>query len=198
MAGTTQLMANVEVVTTEKPLPVIIGTAGTAGAPTSTKVTAIQGFGYSGSSTVTRAANQTVYTANDVVGGALTIANVGPAAGEITITRVICTLNITALPAAMTTFALYLYNVTPPSAIADNSPFTYGSGDRASYLGRITGLTAVLIGTTTSSVTFELEGIVKPVTTASTSLFAYLVTDGGFTPAANSETYTLTVKAQGA
>ena len=164
-----------------------------AGTPSGTATT-VQGVGYVGTSTVTRAANQTPYTANDVVGGALTIATVGPSSGNIIITGARIMFNITALPAAMTTFSLYLYNVTPPSAIADNSPFTMGSGDRASFLGRISGLSSYLIGTGTSSVYAELENINYQFKMgATTSLFAYLVTDGAYTPAANSETYTITV-----
>lgn len=185
--STTKLTAREQIVSDSNPLPVVLG------APTATN-----SAGYTGTSTVTRAANTTAYTANDVVGGALTIASVGPASGEVIVTRVRCLMNITALPAAMTTFSLYFYNATPPSAIADNSPFTMASGDRASYLGRITGLTAVLLGTGTSSVGFELDNINKQLTIASGSqLFAYLVTDGAFTPAANSETYSLTVKSVG-
>jgi len=185
MSGTTQLKSNDVVVSTTAPLPVTI-------------ISGTGSDGYVGTSTVTRAANQTPYTAEDVVGGALTIATAGPAGENILVTGVRCTLNITALPAAMTTFALYFYSVTPPSAIADNSPFTYGSGDRASFLGKITGMTASLLGTT-GSVYFEARNVNQQfkLAASSTTLYAYLVTQGAFTPAANSETYTLTVHAVG-
>lgn len=174
--------------------PVPVTGSGTAGTPAS-GVTTTQGLGYTGTSTLTRAANTTQYTANDVVGGALTIASVGPTTGEIFVTGVRITMNITALPAAMTTFSLYVYNATPPSAIADNSPFTFASGDRASFLTRITGLTATLLGTGSSSVFASLENInYQFKITAGANLFAYLVTDGAFTPAANSETYSIIVK----
>jgi hypothetical protein len=162
-------------------------------------IQSIQGYAYTGTFTVTRAANQTPYTANDVVGGALTIATVGPAAGEILITAIRIMLNITALPAGMTTFTLHLYNVTPPSAIADNGAFTLGSGDRAAYIGSILGIAARLIGTGTSSVVavLELSPAQQFKIASGSQLFAYLVTDGAFTPAANSETYSGTAKALG-
>jgi hypothetical protein len=153
---------------------------------------------YTGTATVTRAANTTAYTAGDVVGGALTIASAGPSGGgDVFLTSIRIVLNITALPSGMTTFGLRLYNLTPPSAIADNSPFTFGSGDRASYLGKVTGIVAAAEGTGTLSVVAVLENVNQQFTIPSTGLFAYLVTDGAFTPAANSETYTLTVKAVG-
>lgn len=159
-------------------------------APASGSVQVISGRGYQGTFTVTRGANQTPYTAGDVVGGALTIANAGPDSGYVLYTRAMLLLNISALPAGMSTFGLRLYSVTPPSAIADNAPWTLGAGDRASYLGSILGLPAVLTGTGTATVTASLTDFVREFKlTGGANLFAYLVTDGGFTPAANSETY---------
>lgn len=161
-----------------------------------TEAITVQGAGYTGTATVTRAGNTTPYNAGDVVGGALTIANVGPSGGEVMIDTIRLLCNITALPSGMGPFSLYFYNVTPPSAIADNSPFTMGSGDRASYVGQITGLTVAAIGTGTLTIGGELNGFLNQfkLASGSTSLFAYLVTGAGFTPAANSETYALTVK----
>lgn len=187
--------AQAQAVDATHPLPVTGG--GTPGTP-STAVTTVQGVAYTGTSTVTRAANTTAYTAGDVVGGAITIASAGPSGGgDVFITAIRIVLNITALPSGMTTFGLRLYNVTPPSAIADNSPFTFGSGDRASYLGKITGIVAAAEGTGTLSVVAVLENVNQQFAIPSTGLFGYLVTDGAFTPAANSETYTLSIKAVG-
>ncbi len=153
------------------------------------------GQGYTGTATITRAANQTVYSINDVVGGALTIANAGASGGKVFITGVDIIFNIAALPAGMTSLRLYFYDATPPSAIADNGVFTFGSGDRASFLGFIDIGTPVLLGTGTGSPQVQLDNINKAMTlNASTSLFAYLVTNGAYTPAANSETYTLRVQ----
>lgn len=167
---------------------------GAIGTLTTNAISVRSQAGYQGTFTVTRAANQTPYTANDVVGGALTLATIGPTSGDIEVMSLNLILNITALPAAMTSFRLYLYNVTPPSAIVDNSPFTFGAGDRASFLGYIDNIVPSLLGTGTASVQAQLDQIVKQLRMpAGTSLFGYLVTNGAFTPAANSETYTGTV-----
>lgn len=160
-----------------------------------TQRVAVSTNGFNGTSTVTRPGNTTTYAANDVVGGALTIANVGRDSTDIVITDVKMTQNISAVPSGQTSFRLYLYNVTPPSAIADNSPFTYGSGDRASFLGYIDLGSPALIGTGTGSPYVQVSGVNLSVRMpAGTSLFAYLVTAGALVPAAGSETYTITVK----
>lgn len=168
---------------------------GVAGTPSADVIT-VQGSGYKGTATATRGANQTPYTAGDVVGGALAIINAGPSAGDVLITNVRIMLNITALPAGMTNFTLHVYNATPPSAIADNAPFTLGSGDRAAYLGHIDNIPAVAVGVGTQSVQAQLSGLLElyRLAAASTSLFAYLVTNAAYTPAANSETYDLTTR----
>lgn len=170
---------------------------GAIGTPTTNAISVRSQAGYQGAFTVTRGANQTPYTANDVVGGPLTIAAVGPTSGDILMMSLQLIFNITALPAAMTSFRLYLYNVTPPSAIADNSPFTFGAGDRAAFLGYIDNIVPALIGTGTTSVQAQLDAIVKQLRMpAGSALFGYLVTNGAFTPAANSETYTGTINGQ--
>lgn len=190
------------------PLPVTLLGGGTAGTP-SASVASVQGVpagtpiavksqgGFLGTATVTRAANATPYTANDVVGGALTIANAGPSAGDILLMSLQMILNITALPLAMTSFRLYLYSITPPSAIADNSPFTATTADTAVMLGYIDNIVPAAIGTGTVAVQAQLDQIAKQLRlAASGNLFGYLVTNGAFTPAANSETYALTLNSQ--
>jgi hypothetical protein len=155
----------------------------------------VQGQGYLGTATVTRAANQTPYAINDVVGGALTIANVGPSSGDVLITSVRVLLNIDALPSGLQSFTLHVYNATPPSAIADNSLFTLGSGDRAAYIAHIDNIPVSALGTGTQSVQAQLDNIVQQFrTVGGTSLFAYLVTNQAYTPAANSETYSLVMR----
>lgn len=167
---------------------------GTAGSQAS-GVISVQGFGYKGTSTVTRGANITPYSIGDVVGGALTITTIGPANGHIYITDSKFMMNVTAVPTGLSSFTLHLYDATPPSAITDNSPFTLGSGDRASYLGSINLGTPSLVGVGTGTPyvmqTQLNSGFIMP---AGTSLFAYLVTSVAYTPAANSETYSLTLK----
>lgn len=146
--------------------------------------------GYSSTQTVTRAANQTPYNAGDVVGGAFEFANIGPAGGHIMLTSFDLQYLISANPgAAMTTFRAHFYNVTPPSALADNAVWDLPSGDRASYLGYID------IGALTdfgSTLFAQADGLAKQMklAAASTSLWCYITTASSYTPAANSEVLT--------
>lgn len=145
---------------------------------------------YDVATTITRPANMTAYAANDVLGGALDLGVLGPSAKSVLITGVQLEADIAAIPAGMTTFNLYLFSVTPPSAVADNGAFDIPAGDRASFLGKIALGAPVDEG---STLYCEANGINKQVKLAGTNLFAYLVTVGGFTPAANSEVYKLTL-----
>ena len=145
--------------------------------------------GYGTQTAVTRAANTTPYTANDVVGGAIDFGVMGPSASQIIITSTLLEPRITAVPAGMTSFTLYLYSVTPPSAIADNGAWTLASGDLASYLGSISLGTPALPAASSAALIVEQANLGKQVKLAGTHLFGYLVTAGGFTPAANSEVY---------
>lgn len=147
--------------------------------------------GYSSAATVTRPANTTAYTANDDLGAAITFANAAPSGGgDILINSVELEADIAAIPSGMTSFRLYLYSVTPPSALADNAAWDLPSGDRASFLGYVDiGLIADL----GSTLYCRVDGIAAQIKAASSSLFGYLVTNGGFTPAANSEVYKVTL-----
>lgn len=155
-----------------------------------------QGLGYTSRTDQSRAANQTPYTAGDVVGGVITFSSAGPTAGRVLITSADLGLYISAIPSGMGSFTLFLYDATPGSAIADNSPFDMPSGDRASYLGQIALGVPIDLGSTcyTTPVVPSLE--VK-LAAASTSLFAYLVTASGYTPAANSEVYSIRISSIG-
>lgn len=167
---------------------------GVAGVPSADVITT-QGLGYRGAVTVQRAANTTAYTAGDVVGGVLAIPNIGPANGHIYLTDVKLMLNISAVPSGMGSFTLHLYNASPSSAIADNSPFTLGSGDRAAYVGNIVIGTPVLVGTGTGTPYVMTSGLNAGYTMPNgTTLYGYLVTSAAYTPAANSETYDITCK----
>jgi len=143
--------------------------------------------------TITRPANVAPYTAKDVLGGAQSFASIGPSAAAIMITGAQLEIDIATIPSGMTGFVLHLYNVTPPSAIADNGAFTLPSGDRAAYLGFIDLGSPENLGAT---LYVEATNINKQVKLSGTGLFAYLVTTGGFTPAANSEVYKLTLHTQ--
>jgi len=137
--------------------------------------------------TITRPANQTPYTALDVVGGVISFAGLaGASGGEVFITTVSLELDISAIPTGMTSFSIMLYSVTPPSAYADNAAWDLPSGDRASWLGTFNIGTPVDLGSTCYTVTTQIN---QQVTLTGSSLFAYLVTTSGYTPAANSEVY---------
>lgn len=140
--------------------------------------------------TITRPANTTPYTTLDNVGGATDLGVLGPSAKAVKITSAQLEIDVTAIPAGMTTFTLHLYSVTPPSATADNGAFDLPAGDRASYLGAFSLGTPADLG---STLYCEVADVNKQVLLAGTHLFAYLVTTGGFTPAANSEVYKITM-----
>lgn len=160
--------------------------AGVAGAP-SGGVASTQGFAYTSSSTFTRPNNTTAYDAGDVVGAlaaAMTFASIGPTGGgSVLITKAELQIDTASLPAGISNFALQLYSVTPPSALADAAAWDLPSGDRASYLGSITLGTPVDLG---STLYVKTTGINEQYNIPSGgALFAYLVTSAAFTPAAN-------------
>jgi hypothetical protein len=149
--------------------------------------------------TITRPANATPYTAGDVIGAAvaaLTFPNVGPSGGgEVNITGYLLEIDVAAVPAGMTTFRLEFFSVTPPSALADNVAFTLAAGDRASYLGYLDIAAPVARGATLIS---QAGGLKQQITVPNGgTVYAYLVTTAGFTPAGNSEVYKVTLKTGG-
>lgn len=157
----------------------VIGTGAVLGALPS------RGYG-SGLISVTRTNDTNVYGANDVLGpatgstAAITFPTMGPAAGgEVMITSVTFERDATALISGETSYDLHLYSITPPSALGDNVAFDVPSGDRASYLGKMSLGTPVDLG---STLYVQTDGINKQITLASGSLFGYLVTVGTYTP----------------
>lgn len=153
--------------------------------------------GYKSAQSITRPANATPYTALDVIGAAaaaITFASIGPTAGgEVIINSTELEIDVAAIPAGMTTFRLHLYSVTPPSALADNAPHDLVSGDRASYLGYLDLGTPLDLG---STLYVRASNVNAQFTVPSGgSMFGYLVTTAGFTPAGNSEVYKVTLHA---
>ena len=145
---------------------------------------------YTSPVSVVRPANADAYTAGDVVGGAISFPSLGLSGEVIQITSVELEIDVAAIPSGMTSFALYLYSVTPPSALADNAVFDLASGDRASFLGKVTAGTPV---DEVSTLYVRTNGINAQMKLAGTGLFGYLVTAGGYTPAGSSETYKVTL-----
>lgn len=139
--------------------------------------------------TITRPANVTAYPANGVIVGALTFATGLTSGQRGMITCADLQLQISAVPAGMANMRLYFYNVTPPSAFSNTTAWDLPSGDRASFLGYIDLGTPIDLGSTcyvqSQNINFQFQ------LSGSANLFGYLVTIGGFTPAANSEVYLL-------
>ncbi len=128
----------------------------------------------------------TSHTAGDCNGVAQEFAMGAVSGSEIMITS--ASLMIYGATAEVSTWRVYLYNVTPPSTYADDAPWDLLTGDRASYLGYIDLGTAVDIGGTQW---VEVNSINKQVKLAGTSLFGYLVNGTTLTPANVAHTVTL-------
>jgi len=142
----------------------------------------------------TRPENTTPYGAGDVIGiAAATPANAGsavhrlssggpPAGGllvKITSTELLVGLDT--VPAGMTSLTMHLYSASPPSALLDNAAWDLPAGDRSVYLGSVTMGTPVDLGGT---IYIQTASLAKNVRLASDgSLYAYLVTVAGYTPA---------------
>jgi len=141
--------------------------------------------GHSVAVSVTRTADTNVYAANDVIGAAtgstaaLTCANMGASGSTIMITGAELLIEASSVISGETSYRLYLYNVTPPSASGDNAAWDLPSGDRASFLGFIELGTPVDLG---STLYVQNANINRQMILSGTSLFAYLVTVGTYTP----------------
>lgn len=81
----------------------------------------------------------------------------------------------------MTSFRLHLYS-SQPSAIADNAAWDLPSGDRAAYLGYIDLGTPIDVGSTLYVQTVGSNLTMQQVAAISSSLYGYMVTNGGYTP----------------
>lgn len=141
----------------------------------------------------------TAYAANDVVGAsganaALTFTALCPASANIMVTGLQLEVDSGTLISGQTSYIVYLYNVTPPSALVDSTAWDLPSGDRASYLGGGTTLTIPAIADLGSTLYAEVNSLNKQVQcAASGNLFGYLVSVGAYTPTA--QVYKLTIHA---
>lgn len=153
----------------------------------------------SGRVSITRPNNATPYGASDVIGAAaaaLTFPTMGPTGGgEVLITSACVEYHVASVPAGMTTLSLHLYGATPPSALADNATFDLPAGDRVLHLGKFTTSAIVDEGATLKICNNAINCQVTVPTGG--SLYGYLVTNVGFTPAGNSEVLVVTLHAQG-
>jgi hypothetical protein len=141
--------------------------------------------GHSAVVSLTRTADTNAYLANDIVGAAtgstaaLTFASLGVAGQEVKITSIALEIDATAVISGETSYRLYLYSVTPPSALGDNAAWDLPSGDRASYLGYIDLGTPVDLG---STLYVQTDSVNRQIKLTGTGLFGYLVTSGPYTP----------------
>lgn len=142
-----------------------------------TKAT-IEGQGFKGSATFTPAASS--HTAGDCNGAAadLSLSPAPPSGSVVMITD--AEFEIDGGTAEATAWRLYLYNVTPPSATADDGAWDLASGDRTSFLGYVELGTAVDLGATQW---VEAHGINKAIKLSGTTVFGYLVNLTTLTPA---------------
>jgi hypothetical protein len=149
---------------------------------------------YTSSATFTT--GTTAYAASDCVGASGANAAVdfgvcGLSGGQIMVTSIELEIDSATIISGETSYNLYFYNVTPPSAIVDSSPFTLGSGDRASFLGKVALPAIVVEGVTTATLYCRLDNINQAMVLSGTHLFGYLVSVGAFTPTAR--VYKITV-----
>ena len=152
--------------------------------------------GYTATMTVTPAA--AAYGAGDVMGVAQTLTwldgngNTFPG-GELKIISHVLEVDETAVQASEAAYALKMYNVTPPSAHADNAAWDLPSGDRAAYVGALAIAAPTDVGSTLLT---ETDNVQKQITVAATGLtFAELVTVAGFTATATARKVTLHAEA---
>lgn len=104
-----------------------------------------------------------------------------PAASLLRILTTTLKIGVTSVPSGQTSYTLHLYNVTPPSAQADNDAWTLASGDLASYLGSIALGTPVDLG---AALYVKAQDINFDMRLAGTSIYGVLVTAGAHTAAA--------------
>lgn len=139
--------------------------------------------GYSASASFTPAAAE--HTAGDVVGGAQEFA-LGAQSGALL--RIVgASIRVNGGTNETSTWRLYLYSVTPPSAAADDAAYALPSGDRASFLGYFDFAQLVDLGDTL----YIEAGPDKLVRLTGTSIFGYLVNLTTVTPAAVARVVTI-------
>lgn len=159
----------------------------------------IDGKAYRAQVDITRPANTTAYAAGSVIGtGAgddaiLTLSSIGPSGGFVMVQSIELVIGISAVPSGMTSFRLHFYRTKPTTAAANASTFDLASADRAAYMGYIDMPAPVDLGATCFT-QIDYPGKLFQLNASSTSFFCELQTIGGFTPAANSEVYSLRIK----
>jgi len=104
-----------------------------------------------------------------------------PGGSLIRILTTVLKIDQTAIISGETSYSLPLYNITPPSAQADNAAWTLASGDLSAYRGTLSLGTPVDLG---AACFVKTGSLVEDIRLQGTSLFGQLVTAGGFTATA--------------
>jgi hypothetical protein len=153
----------------------------------------VSGANYQADVTITRPSNTTDYDPGDVIGVAdvsvaanagsaiIEFPNMGPAGGHVVITDADLYAYITAIPTAMTSYRLELFNAAP-TAILDNAAFDLVANDRSKHLGYIDLGSPADRGSTLYVQNSAVNRKVK-LAAGSTSLYGLLIDNGGSTPA---------------
>lgn len=123
-----------------------------------------------------------------VVGGAQEFKGLSVSTGQ-GIQIISASLLIAGATIETTAWRLYLYSVTPPSALADAATFDLPTGDIASFLGYVDIAQVVDLG---STLYVQSDNLNKPIRPAGgRNAFGYLVNQTTLTPAAVAHTVTL-------
>jgi hypothetical protein len=143
-------------------------------------------MGQTAQATFTPAASS--HVAGDVVGGAQEFKSIGQLSQAVVL--ISASLRIANASAETSTWAVHLFDVTPPSAIADDGAFLLSAGDYASYLGSVALAQTVDLGDTQY---IESNNIQKVIRLRGSSVFGYLVNGTTVTPGAVAHVVTLGV-----
>lgn len=142
-------------------------------------------------STITRPNDTSAYLAGDVIGAAtgttaaqtlqpIPFTNNTP--GHLYITSARLTVYDSTVISGEGAYRLHLYSAIPGSAYGDNTAWDLPSGDRLSYEGYIDFGTVVDVG---ASAFAQADGLNHQVYSPNGIVYAYLVTQGAYTPTAN-------------
>ena len=130
------------------------------------------------------------HVAGDVVGGAQEFKSIGNPGSCVVIVN--ASLRIANATAETSTWALHLFDVTPPSAVADDGAFVLAAGDYPSYLGSVALAQTADLGDTQY---IEANNVQKVIRLRGSSVFGYLVNGTTLTPGAVAHVVTLGVVA---
>ena len=143
--------------------------------------------------TITKREEIVAYIAGDVYGTLFELADFGVANGSFFLVGVNLVSSLSQLPPGMGLFSLFLFDSMPPS-IADNAAFALASSSITPQGIPLNPLSLIANATQVTSQTSQINELFRRG--SSSTLYAYLVTQSGFTPAnATANTMTITLKA---